>query len=713
MNSNALGGSFTTASRTFTCVVDPGPPPIKEKVNGNIINSYTDPTGTRHPAMVVEDPCDTGNIFSGNTLDGSGWTFTYSEASGLTATSRAGITVVPNVGGTGSYTDTNGNQLTANSSGQYFDTLSSTTPVLTQAGNGTPTNPTTLTYTAPSGANAVYTVYYTQYTVATNFGVSGTNEYGPLSQALVSSIKLPDGSSYTFTYEKTPGSSCTPLSGTYSNNCITARIASIILPTNGQITYTYSGGSNGIESDGSTAGLTRTLTPGGEWQYARTQVSGAHWQTQITSPPDPVNSGSASDVTVIDFQQDGNTTIPSPDFYETQRQVNQGASTLLLTTTRCYNTNYANCPTTAVSSPITQVDTYSQLPNSSVRLSEVLYNSYGLVTDDKEYNYGVTTGAAPGTTNLIRETAVLYATRLGNGIVNKLAQASSLYDFTFREHSPSQGRWLSPDPAGMAAVDPTNPQTWNRFAYVLNNPLSLIDPLGTDCGDPEASGDTVDHACEAIDGDQNDNSVGAPGFEFCSAEYSFGDCGGFAAIFNGAFGNALAQLQQECGFFYTDPNMCGGIQRYDAQVAQAFANDPCVYLNDAGTGIDTQYGPQGGIDQNSSPQECKATGGQWIPPQPTGTIYGVDANGNVYTVSPVPGPPNPILQATSTGSCTGAAGELVGGVVVTGIEAGLGYLISTTAGPEALVPIAHAAPGWSMGPLLLLHGVFETMENCF
>ncbi len=44
--------------------------------------------------------------------------------------------------------------------------------------------------------------------------------------------------------------------------------------------------------------------------------------------------------------------------------------------------------------------------------------------------------------------------------------------------STTQGRWLTPDPAGMAAVDVTNPQTWNRYAYVTNNPLSLTDPTG-------------------------------------------------------------------------------------------------------------------------------------------------------------------------------------------------------------------------------------------
>jgi len=41
-------------------------------------------------------------------------------------------------------------------------------------------------------------------------------------------------------------------------------------------------------------------------------------------------------------------------------------------------------------------------------------------------------------------------------------------------------RWISPDPAGLGAVDPSNPQTWNRYAYVGNNPLSNVDPLGLD-----------------------------------------------------------------------------------------------------------------------------------------------------------------------------------------------------------------------------------------
>ncbi|MGH7745671.1 MAG: RHS repeat domain-containing protein, partial [Candidatus Dormibacteria bacterium] len=53
----------------------------------------------------------------------------------------------------------------------------------------------------------------------------------------------------------------------------------------------------------------------------------------------------------------------------------------------------------------------------------------------------------------------------------------ALYDFPAREYG-IQGRWPSPDPAGLAAADPTDPQSWNRYAYVLGIPEALVDPLG-------------------------------------------------------------------------------------------------------------------------------------------------------------------------------------------------------------------------------------------
>jgi len=56
--------------------------------------------------------------------------------------------------------------------------------------------------------------------------------------------------------------------------------------------------------------------------------------------------------------------------------------------------------------------------------------------------------------------------------------ANDLWDFPARELHSTQGRWLTPDPAGLAAVDITDPQTWNRYAYVRNTPTSLVDPSG-------------------------------------------------------------------------------------------------------------------------------------------------------------------------------------------------------------------------------------------
>jgi RHS repeat-associated protein len=50
--------------------------------------------------------------------------------------------------------------------------------------------------------------------------------------------------------------------------------------------------------------------------------------------------------------------------------------------------------------------------------------------------------------------------------------------FGAREYQKTHGSWLSPDPAGMVAVNPWNPQTWNRYAYVGNNPTTYNDPSG-------------------------------------------------------------------------------------------------------------------------------------------------------------------------------------------------------------------------------------------
>jgi len=51
------------------------------------------------------------------------------------------------------------------------------------------------------------------------------------------------------------------------------------------------------------------------------------------------------------------------------------------------------------------------------------------------------------------------------------------YNTANRHYTPS-GRWLSPDPGGLKVVKVDDPQTWNMYAYVRNNPTTLTDPTG-------------------------------------------------------------------------------------------------------------------------------------------------------------------------------------------------------------------------------------------
>ena len=52
--------------------------------------------------------------------------------------------------------------------------------------------------------------------------------------------------------------------------------------------------------------------------------------------------------------------------------------------------------------------------------------------------------------------------------------------FGFRYFSSAQGRWTSLD-SPFADQQPVDPQSWNMYAYVRNNPLKNTAPNGRDC----------------------------------------------------------------------------------------------------------------------------------------------------------------------------------------------------------------------------------------
>jgi RHS repeat-associated protein len=78
----------------------------------------------------------------------------------------------------------------------------------------------------------------------------------------------------------------------------------------------------------------------------------------------------------------------------------------------------------------------------------------------------------------------------------------------FRQYNSTQGRWMRPDPY-YGSYDLSNPQSMNRHSYVLNNPLTFVDPNGLNecaCND-----DDDDYGDGDGDDDSGDDGSGLGG----------------------------------------------------------------------------------------------------------------------------------------------------------------------------------------------------------
>jgi RHS repeat-associated protein len=374
---------------------------------------YTDPAGTTHGWYDPETnrnftayspSCGFGSTGGSLAFDGSGVQLSVTVTDSgpqVTINLPGGEAINPpqqdaNAVGTFRVTDTNGNYISINNDGSqrtFTDTLG--TNALTIAG----TYPTTYTYSGPNGTSETVTVNYTSYTVATNFGVPGINEYPPTWINLPSSIVYPDGSSYSLSYEPTPGGGCSPIPLTYPSNCITGRIGSVTLPTGGKISYRYNGGSNGIFGDGTTAGFYRDVYDGTSTNTSLYFLSGSG----LTTMYDPQGN-----VTQINFS----------GLYETQRQVYQGDSTgtLLKTTLNCYNGNFTTCatPPNPVTLPISSKYSYDIFPSGLWDAHVKTFNDNGLPTELDDFDFVVGSFGSP-----MRREIITYAS-LGS-ILNKPA----------------------------------------------------------------------------------------------------------------------------------------------------------------------------------------------------------------------------------------------------------------------------------------------------
>jgi RHS repeat-associated protein len=76
-------------------------------------------------------------------------------------------------------------------------------------------------------------------------------------------------------------------------------------------------------------------------------------------------------------------------------------------------------------------------------------------------------------------TTARHACALGYKFTGKERDSESGLDsFGARHYGSSLGRFMQTDPKQFSIRTLANPQKWNKYAYVLNNPLTLVDPNG-------------------------------------------------------------------------------------------------------------------------------------------------------------------------------------------------------------------------------------------
>jgi RHS repeat-associated protein len=94
----------------------------------------------------------------------------------------------------------------------------------------------------------------------------------------------------------------------------------------------------------------------------------------------------------------------------------------------------------------------------------------------------------------------LYDEGVGSRYTGKERDTESGLDyFGARYYGSNMGRFMSPDPSGIAYSNPTNPQSFNLYSYALNNPLRFIDPTGLTACFYGGQGDTPQNDQDASD----------------------------------------------------------------------------------------------------------------------------------------------------------------------------------------------------------------------
>jgi RHS repeat-associated protein len=187
-----------------------------------------------------------------------------------------------------------------------------------------------------------------------------------------------------------------------------------------------------------------------------------------------------------------------------------------------------------------------------------------------------------------------------------------VYDFLFRKYDPAAGRWLSPDPLGWGAVTQEVPQSLNRYAYVQNNPNSLIDPNGLECVWDNGSYDSAD-----------DVSTGS--VDGCTGQGgTWVDPSVFEAVEGNQYGSWSGQASSSVAFDWTTPSVIvngdisGAASAYET-IGQSFL--PMSTPQSGGNAHNNGQNPNGTIAQGHPKASFWTNLGETL-----GCLAGMDPN---------------------------------------------------------------------------------------
>jgi RHS repeat-associated protein len=225
------------------------------------------------------------------------------------------------------------------------------------------------------------------------------------------------------------------------------------------------------------------------------------------------------------------------------------------------------------------------------------YSAFGQMRDSQTWS-GAPTAA--------QTNSLATLTRQGYTFQTGLGQSMGLNHMNGRVQDAILGRFLSPDPK---IPDPSSSQSYNRYSYTGNNPLTLIDPSGFDANDPYYS----------QNGDNFDPNSGAGAFEETN-----GDCEQCTV-------NQMQTANQLTALTAAATQLANQLtnQIISTSIASAIAggssSQPSSDTGLSGTGPDSgsSGGGQPGMAQSPSSQNL-------MPYDPNGGCYSlcIDPNGN-------------------------------------------------------------------------------------